>query len=88
MSSIRVCVLRCTFPFQVGSKYLLFGGADSSQQHFADIHSFDPATRCWEKVRGDTTIVYVIRGVRVALGLYRYFSCPSEVYSTAAALPT
>ncbi|CAM9815509.1 unnamed protein product, partial [Sphacelaria rigidula] len=33
-----------------GSKYLLFGGADSSQQHFADIHSFDPATRCWEKM--------------------------------------
>lgn len=34
----------------MGSKYLLFGGADAHQQHFADVHCFDEAAGTWEKV--------------------------------------
>ncbi len=36
---------------QVGSRFLLFGGADAFQQHFADTHSFDAKSGKWEKVR-------------------------------------
>lgn len=35
---------------QVGSRLLLFGGADAHQQHFADIHSFDEESGKWKKV--------------------------------------
>ncbi|CAM9177385.1 unnamed protein product [Hapterophycus canaliculatus] len=34
---------------KVGPRYLLFGGADTSQQHFADIHSFNAASGKWEE---------------------------------------
>eukprot|EP00752_Nemacystus_decipiens_P007996 g7144.t1 len=39
---------------KVGSRLLLFGGADAHQQHFADIHAFDEKTGKWKKltVRG------------------------------------
>lgn len=35
----------------MGSKYILFGGADAHQQHFDDVHCFDAAANSWEKVR-------------------------------------
>lgn len=35
---------------QVGSKYLLFGGADAYQQHFTDTHCFDASSGKWKKV--------------------------------------
>ncbi|CAN0087885.1 unnamed protein product [Ectocarpus sp. 6 AP-2014] len=34
---------------KVGSKFVLFGGADERQQHFSDIHCFDAAIGKWEK---------------------------------------
>eukprot|EP00904_Undaria_pinnatifida_P012669 jgi/Undpi1/8532/HiC_scaffold_25.g10999.m1 len=34
---------------KVGSKYILFGGADAHQQHFDDVHCFDAATGKWEE---------------------------------------
>lgn len=35
---------------QVGSKYILFGGADMHHRHFEDIYCFDTAGGQWEKV--------------------------------------
>eukprot|EP00903_Cladosiphon_okamuranus_P011846 g11129.t2 len=34
---------------KVGSRLLLFGGANTHQQHFADINSFDEKTGKWNK---------------------------------------
>lgn len=41
---------------QVGSKYILFGGADPVQAHFNDVHCFDSNTGKWEEVRYKSTL--------------------------------
>ncbi|CAN0212277.1 unnamed protein product [Discosporangium mesarthrocarpum] len=41
---------------KVGSRLLLFGGADKHQQHFSDIYSFDITRKAWDKPQiGGTT---------------------------------
>lgn len=63
---------KCFRILQVGSKYILFGGADAHQQHFDDVHCFDAATSTWEEVRSFAQCtVYVIEGINIIITEYR-----------------